>query len=311
MQQRNSRVVVVVCVAAGFAVLVGPLVGLAVGSACLLALQLMKPSPPPTALQRGVKLSLSLVARTELTHDTRLFRFALPSPEHVLGLPTGKHIYLSCRINEELVKRNYTPVSSDADIGYLEIIVKIYFKQTNPRFPDGGKMSQFLNSMKIGDKIDVEGPTGHITYHGKGVFSIEERNAPRQTRKATKLGMIAGGTGITPMLQLIRAILKDPTDTTEMWLLFANQTEDDIFLRNELEECAKDARFHLWYTVDRGSEGWKYSVGFINEEMIKTNLPEPSESTQILMCGPPPMIKFACVPNLEKLGFQPEQQMVF
>ena len=52
--------------------------------------------------------------------------------------------------------------------------------------------------------------------------------------------MIAGGTGITPMLQLIRAILKDPRDKTKMWLVFANQTENDILLRTELEEVASN-----------------------------------------------------------------------
>lgn len=51
--------------------------------------------------------------------------------------------------------------------------------------------------------------------------------------------------GITPMLQVIRAILKDQNDKTELWLLFANQTEDDILLRKELESIPND-RFHLW-----------------------------------------------------------------
>ena len=48
--------------------------------------------------------------------------------------------------------------------------------------------------------------------------------------------------------------------------------------------------------------GWRYSLGFINEEMVKAHLPPPSEKTVIFMCGPPPMIKFACKPNLEKAG---------
>ena len=57
--------------------------------------------------------------------------------------------------------------------------------------------------------------------------------------------MIAGGTGITPMLQVIRAILKNPRDTTKLYLIFANQTEEDILLRQELESLQSD-RFHLW-----------------------------------------------------------------
>jgi len=50
----------------------------------------------------------------------RRFRFALQSERHVLGLPVGKHIFLSARVNGSLVMRAYTPTSSDEDIGYFE-----------------------------------------------------------------------------------------------------------------------------------------------------------------------------------------------
>lgn len=68
---------------------------------------------------------------------------------------------------------------------------------------------------------------------------------------------MSGGTGITPMLQLIRQITRDPKDETKLSLLFANQTEEDILLRDELEEAAKNHsdRVKVWYTVDRPTEG--------------------------------------------------------
>lgn len=47
---------------------------------------------------------------------------------------------------------------------------------------------------------------------------------------------------------------------------------------------------------------FRYSTGFISEEMVRDHLPPPSDDTIILMCGPPMMIKHACVPNLDKLG---------
>lgn len=49
--------------------------------------------------------------------------------------------------------------------------------------------------------------------------------------------------------------------------------------------------------------GWKYSTGFINEAMIKEHLFPPNSNTLIVMCGPPPMINFACTPALNKLGY--------
>ena len=51
--------------------------------------------------------------------------------------------------------------------------------------------------------------------------------------------MIAGGTGTTPIMQLVRAVFRDPEDETCLSLLFANQTEEDILLRNELEKVQK------------------------------------------------------------------------
>ena len=56
---------------------------------------------------------------------------------------------------------------------------------------------------------------------------------------------------------------------------------------------------------------WKYSEGFINDEMIKEHFPAPGEDTFILMCGPPPMIQFACNPNLDKLGYAEETRFSY
>jgi cytochrome-b5 reductase len=104
--------------------------------------------------------------------------------------------------------------------------------------------------------------------------------------------MIAGGTGITPMLQIIRAILKNPSDRTQISLIFANVNEDDILLRKELEELAEKekARFKLYLVLNNPPEGWTGGVGFVTEEMIKVHCPKPDKDIKILMCGPPPMI---------------------
>ena len=66
----------------------------------------------------------------------------------------------------------------------------------------------------------------------------------------------------------------------------------------------------LWYTVDRPKEGWKYSSGFVDADMIKEHLFEPSDKNLVLLCGPPPMINFACQPNLDKLGHCQEMRFV-
>ncbi|OXB61746.1 hypothetical protein ASZ78_002311 [Callipepla squamata] len=216
-----------------------------------------------------------------------------------------QHIYLSARINGALVVRPYTPISSDDDKGFVDLVIKVYMKGVHPKFPDGGKMSQYLDSLEIGDTIDFRGPRE---------FAIRpEKKAEPVTKKVKYVGMIAGGTGITPMLQIIRAIMKDKDDSTVCQLLFANQTEKDILQRSELEEIQVQHpnRFKCWYTLDRAPENWDYSQGFVNQDMIRDHLPPPQSDVLILMCGPPPMIQYACVPNLDKLGYAKDMRFSF
>ena len=70
-------------------------------------------------------------------------------------------------------------------------------------------------------------------------------------------------------------------------------------------------RFHLWYTVDRPPEGWKYSSGFINKDMCAAHLPPPSSDSMLFVCGPPPMIKRACEPAFKELGYEESQWFSF
>jgi len=253
---------------------------------------------------------LPLVEKIEVSADTRIFRFGLPSPTMRLGLPTGMHMFLRAKVDDQIVMRPYTPMTDDETVGHVDLLVKVYFRNVHPKFPDGGKMSQHLNSMKIGDTIDVKGPLGEVVYKGNGNFEI--LGHPRSCKY---VGLIAGGTGLTPCYQVLNAVLRDPNDATQVRLLYANQSPDDILMREKLEElAAKHAdRFKLWFTVDRLPEGmeWSYDKGFINEAMIRDHLFPAGEDTLTFMCGPPPMQKFACIPNLEKLGHKEESIIAF
>ncbi|KAJ3705930.1 hypothetical protein LUZ61_009635 [Rhynchospora tenuis] len=251
------------------------------------------------------KVQCRLVSKTEVSRDVRLFRFKLPSSEQTLGLPIGKHIFLYANIDGKLCMRAYTPTSSVDEVGYFELLIKVYFKGEHPKFPNGGLMSQYLDSLPIDSFIEIKGPLGHIEYTGRGNFLINGK-----PRFAKRLAMIAGGTGITPMYQVAQSILQDqPDDETEMDLVYANRTEDDILLREELDKWAREYpnRFRVWYVIDqvkRPEDGWQFSVGFITESILREHLPMGGdEETLALACGPPPMIQFAVQPNLEKMKY--------
>ena len=108
-------------------------------------------------------------------------------------------------------------------------------------------MSQHLESLQIGDTIEVKGPLGEVTYKGCGHFEIHSKS-----RHCKSVNLIAGGTGLTPCFQVLNAILRQATDETKVRLLYANQTPKDILMRGQLEALAEQYpdRFKLWFTVD-------------------------------------------------------------
>jgi len=99
--------------------------------------------------------------------------------------------------------------------------------------------------------------------------------------------MIAGGTGITPMLQIIRAALKNPLDRTKLSLIYANVNPDDILLRKELEElaAAHSNRFKVFYVLNNPSAGWTGGVGYVSKDQIEQHMPPTDANIKILMCG--------------------------
>ena len=135
-----------------------------------------------------------------------------------------------------------------------------------------GNISKYISLLKIGDNIRVKGPKGQFTY------------APTLSRA---LGMIAGGTGITPMLQIIRASLKNSSDKTQLSLIYANVNPEDILLKKELDELAAkhSDRFTVYYVLNNAPEGWTGGVGFVSKEQIEKYLPKTSDDIKVLMCG--------------------------
>eukprot|EP00970_Alexandrium_tamarense_P012975 scaffold3198_cov213-Alexandrium_tamarense.AAC.7 len=259
------------------------------------------------ALDPKHKHAFKLQTKTVLSRDSFELDFALQTPEHVLGLPTGKHVFLSADINGEMVMRRYTPTTSDHDIGQIKFVIKAY--PPCERFPLGGKMSQYLDSLKVGDTIDMRGPVGEFDYHGNGKFLKEHDEC-----YATHFNMIAGGTGITPVMQIASEILRNPDDKTTMSLVFGCREEGDLLLRSTLDEWAvKHAdRFKVHYVLSENAPpGWTHSIGFVSKELFEKELFPAGDNCYNLMCGPPIMLERGCTPNLKALGHKEDNIFSF
>jgi cytochrome-b5 reductase len=225
---------------------------------------------------------LPLVEKERLSPNVFRFVFQLPDPEDVVGIPIGQHVAIKATIDGQSISRSYTPISNNLDRGRMELLIKCY--------PDGKLTSNYLANLETGDEVLFRGPKGSMKYY------------PGMCKK---IGMIAGGTGITPMYQLIRAICEHETDTTEVSLIYANRTEEDILLRKELENFARryPKNLKLWYMLDQAPENWAYGTGFVTPAVMAERLPGASEDTAVMLCGPPGMVA-ASKKGLVAAGFR-------
>lgn len=203
---------------------------------------------------------------------------------------------------EKPVIRPYTPISDENAVGYLDLLVKKY---------PNGPMSTHLHDMAPGQRLDVKGPIPKY---------------PWEANKHKHIALIAGGTGITPMYQLCRAIFDNPNDDTKVTLVFGNISEQDILLKNELAalENHYPRRFRAFYVLDNPPKTWTGGKGYINKELLKTVLPEPKdEDIKLFVCGPPGMMDSISGSKksprdqgelkgiLKELGYTPEQVYKF
>jgi len=116
-------------------------------------------------------LPFPIVEKTALNHDSYLFKFGLPEGK-TLGLPVGGCIKFFAQINGEEVSRSYTPITDVRDTNTVDIVIKIY--RPTAEFPEGGKMTRHLESLNVGDTVDIKGPLGRIRYSGHGRFDIKQ-----------------------------------------------------------------------------------------------------------------------------------------
>lgn len=219
--------------------------------------------------------------KEELSDGIYRFVFDLPTKYSVLGLPIGQHVAIKGTVDEHTVVRSYTPISNNRDLGRLELLIRVY-----PQ----GQVDNYLKNLEVGDVAEIRGPKGAMKYR-RGM--------------SKKIGLVGGGTGITPLFQLIRAICEDKNDDTEISLVYGNRSESDIMLKDKLDRYAETVghKFKVYYTLDQPSASWKGAKGHITKDLLAERMPKAASDTKVLLCGPPGMVN-AMKKNLVELGFE-------
>jgi len=265
--------------------------------------------PRDVFLQSKIWTKAILSSRQEVSSDTRIFNFTLEHENQTIGLPIGQHLMMRLRdpVTREAIIRSYTPISEGTDKGLLRVLVKVYF-DTKERA--GGKMTKALDAIPVGHFVDFKGPIGKFEYLSRGHCTIGGK--PRFIKRFI---MICAGSGITPIFQVLRAVLKDPEDETRCLVLDGNRLEEDILCKEEIDALVKgkEGRCRLLYSLTKPSEGWTGLRGRVSKELLEEEVGicrEHSGEELVLICGPETLEK-SVHGFLNDMGWKDEDLLFF
>lgn len=261
--------------------------------------------PRSTFLQTRSWSKASLVLKRIVSWDTRIFTFKLEHEEQILGLPVGQHLMIRLKdlATGEAIIRSYTPISSTTKKGYLDVLVKIYFDTDTTK---GGKMTKAMEALPLGADVEFKGPIGKFEYLGKGLCAI---NGIRKTVK--RFLMICGGSGVTPIFQVFRAVMQNPQDKTECILLDGNRLVEDILCKEDLDALLQgnEDRAKIVHTLTKGPDSWEGLRGRIDGTLVAKYCTK-DDDTLVLICGPEALEKSMHVTLLDQ-GWKDEQLLFF
>lgn len=220
----------------------------------------------PTTPKKSLTLLLSKIE--DQTHDSKTLRFALPPGETFAGRP-GQFLTFNWIVDDAVLPRSYSICSSPTQTGHIEITVKR---------TENGRVSAFLNQRaSVGLAVEARGPSGQ--------FYFDES-------QHRKIVLIAGGSGITPMMAILRYIdaLKL---TTEVTLIYFVRTPADIIFASELRrlrESIQNCRYLV--VVSKPDKFWQGSAGHLTRELLESSGGDLHAATMFL-CGPPGLMDSA------------------
>ena len=140
-------------------------------------------------------------------------------------------------------------------------------------------MSQTLANMALGETLDFK----HIPFNVKVQYPFERE----------RILMIAGGTGITPMIQALHCVLGSASDTTKVDLIYGNKTQNDIpfDLNDWVETSSGRLKVHHVLSHEPAESGWDGERGYITKEILERVMASEDETAvdSVFVCGPTPM----------------------
>ena len=160
---------------------------------------------------------------------------------------------------------------------------------TVQRLEDGEVSPYLTDELRPGDKIELRGPIG-------GYFVWEPS-------EGGPLMLVAGGSGIVPLMAMIRTRAA-ADDDTETRLLYSTRSQDDVIYRDELERLSGNGLTVVHTLTDSQPPGWTSYARRVDAGMLAEVTPAPANRPRFYACGPTPFVE-AVAESLVQLGHDP------
>ncbi len=240
-----------------------------------MAFGLFKKSPKPEETHAGPKYhDLQVKKIIPETKDAITIVFTQPAGGKI-NYKSGQFLSLIARVGEKEIRRAYSLCSAPGLDEDLAVTVK--------RVDDGAMSNWLVDNLKAGDRLKVMEPMGQFT----------TEYDPNRKRHVI---MFAGGSGITPMLSLIKSLLTHEPESI-VSLIYCNRDDESIIFQQELGrwQTRFEGRLQVIHVLDSAPMNWQGLSGLLNHEMLVKlfeRIPDWGiDKTTYLMCGPEGMMK--------------------
>jgi cytochrome-b5 reductase len=261
------------------------------------------PRPASVASERQVEsergsaefLRYQLLSIVPYNHNTKALRLSVMPAQRLrlqhaaLSISAPFHFSLRLLLGDgSFVSRPYTPVFFDVQSGELQLLIKRY---------DDGSLTPLIHSQfTTGTVVELSGPLpGAFTYTSLG----------------GSLALFGAGTGITPIVQIVQAAMRNPHHAQACYVYSAHRTPDDVLCHAELHSLMQlfDQRLRVCHFVEAGEPPAGGFVGRISQNVLAATLRRPEPADRAVVCGPP-LFNSTLLPILRQHGYTEEQILV-
>jgi ferredoxin-NADP reductase len=209
------------------------------------------------------------------THDTKTY-WLRPNARFGAFRP-GMHVDVRVRVGSQLLERTYSLSCAPRDDGLIAITVKRV---------SGGHMSNWLaDTLRPGDVLELS--------QAKGKFVLPPALPP-------KLLMLSAGSGITPLMSMLRQLVADGASCDVVFVHFARSPRDIIFRDELLRIADRCPNVHLTLCTEVSDSSWTGAVGRISEPLLRAATLDFA-ALDTFLCGPAAFMQ-AAIKLLESAG---------